>query len=169
MPSRSFFFLYPWRVRNRVTPSTLPVIRRRRFRNPDHCTNLLSRQVWIFVFVSLSLSLSQFYFLSLDLSCFCSLSISPAVPFTVFLSTMRVSACCFTEGEVLKNLLGYLPSSFQSVLPSCFFFCVNLLLFTYLPPRGFPLLLKVVCFTNQSPTCHSRALFLRLPHPPFLY
>lgn len=54
--------------------------------------------------------------------CFCSLSSSPAVPFTVFISTMRVSACCFTEGEVLKNLLGYLPSSFQSVLPSCFFF-----------------------------------------------
>lgn len=49
--------------------------------------------------------------------------------------------------------------------PPCLSFWVSLLLFTYLPPRGFPLLLKVVCFTNQSRTCHS----LGLPHPPSLY
>lgn len=61
----------------------------------------------------------------------------------------------------------WISSVFCPILPVFYYppphlsLWVSLRPFTYLPPRGFPLLLRVVYFTNQSPTCHS--------HPPSLH
>lgn len=148
--------------------------KRRGFRKPDRYTTLLSRQVWISLFVfSIYLYFSHFCFLSL------SVFGSVLLPFSQYLP------CCALYNFFLHNesfcLLfhrrrGFVKSTWISSIfcpiiplfyspPPHLSLWVSLLLFTYLPPRGFPLLLKVVCFTNQSPTCHS----LCLPHPPSLY
>lgn len=97
--------------------SNLPVIRRSRRTHPYRCTSLLARQL---------------------LSLFLPFPPPLPPPVSFLLCRIGVSGPYFTGGEDLYNVRGYLPTSVQSLLffYSIFFFCVSVLLFTYLPPRG---------------------------------
>lgn len=130
-----------------VALSNLPVIRRSWCTHPDCCTTLLSRQVLdlLSLFLSFSHYLPWCHFSSPELA-----------------SLPRISGekriCIIYEGifQLLSNLSHLVILLFHLLL-LCLFRPVHLS-----STQGFPLLLWVVCFSNQSPTCHPHSLSLSL-------
>lgn len=157
MQSRFFLpappFFHSDKLGRGVALSNLPVIRRSWCTHPDCCTTLLSRQVLdlLCLFLSFSHYLPWYHFSSPELASLPRISVK------------RI--CIIYEGifQLLSNLSHLVILLFHPLLLRLF------------PPvhlsstQGFPLLLWVVCFSNQSPMCHpnspSLSLHLRIRLP----
>lgn len=128
MPSR---FFYPQGLGKGVTPSNLPVMRRRSI-NPDRCNTVLSRQCWIFLCVNF---LFLFLF-SLSLSFF----ISVRLPFSHCLPRCALyNFLLYNESSCLLShrRRGFVKSTWISSI-----FCPIIPLFYSPPPRLFLLSLS---------------------------
>lgn len=137
-----------------VALSNLPVIRRSWCTHPDCCTTLLGRQV---------LDLLSLFLCFPDYLPWCHFS-SPELA-----SLPRISVekriCIIYKGifQLLSNLSHLVILLFHLLL-LCLFSPLHLS-----STQEFPLLLWVICFSNQSPTCHppspSLSLHLRIRLP----